>query len=332
MMASRFEDPEIAMPGLVNWEPVKVAEPTLKASSTRRIMVMPRSLDLNGDGVISESEAKAAGKQINILRWGVCTVLVVLGVQQLLMFGTVYWAMQLAAEVHVGNTELRDDNGNQVSTLQRRDRIDGLHYTNTSRRLSVATRRLNLTESDANGFAGNATASNTGDFDNVTFPGNQTANGASDSRNSTNDTSVTSSRDGDDVIGFHGTMEIPQDYFQSTWTGYMSGKSDWVVPFPDGSVRTVFIQGMGADYAWGLCGACPGGNVQWQATCPADGAEECSVVYEQVLRRRRLAETEDGGSQGVTAATTPLLARARAQTGVDAEPGLERSLGGKHCV
>jgi hypothetical protein len=320
-MASRFEDPEIALPGQAYWEePVKVTGHALKACNTRK--VMPSSLDLDGDGVINVAEATAARNQISFLRKGFCAVLVVLGVQQLLMFGTVYWATQLAAEVHVSNSELRDDNGQQVSTLQRRDRIEGLHYP-TTRRLSASARRLNVTESDTSESAVNATES---DFGNVTAPGNMTVSDGSESGNLTYM---------EDSIGFHGSMEISQDYFQSTWHGYMSGESDWVVPFPDGSVRTVFIQGMGADYAWGLCGACPGGNVQWQATCPsADSAEECSVYYEQVfgspsMSRRRLAGSEE-------AIATPLLARARAQPqnpqGADAEPGVERSLGGKHCV
>jgi hypothetical protein len=313
-MASRFQDPEIAMPGQVVGRAVHAGYPR---------KAFPSSVDLDGDGVISQAEATAARNQIHLLRKGFCVIIAVLSLQQVLMFGTVYWASQLAAEVHVTNTELRDDSGHQVSTLQRRERIDGLHYptSESERRLSATTvaRRLNVTESNTSDSAVvNATTMSGTD---VMEPENMTESDAQESGNVT----VSDTSSGDDVVGFHGTMEISQNYFQSTWHGYMSGRSDWVVPFPDGSVRTVFIQGMGADFAWGLCGACPGGNVQWQATCPADSTEECSVVYEQVLRRR-LAEKQE-------AVATPLLARARAQGGAETEePGMERSLGGKHCV
>jgi hypothetical protein len=200
--------------------------------------------------------------------------------------------------------------------LQRSDRIDGLHYPN-ERRLGGIARRLNETENvrenvseTKTGDAGNVTVSDTGGIGNLAL-------GSSSSSEE----------------GFHGAMEISQDYFQSTWTGYLEGKSDWVVPFPDGTVRTVIIQGMGPAYAWGICGACPGDNVHWETICPAQPTSECNVVYYQQLGGRRLAEESAEEEQDDEA---PLLARASAQGPQEHHPeeegGMERSLGGKHCA
>jgi hypothetical protein len=281
--------------------------------------VFPSSLDLDGDGEISVAEAWSAKNQILTLKRGFCTVLILLGFQQIAMFGTAYWAMHLAAEVHVRDSELRDDRGRPVSALQRKDRIDGLHYPNApflAGKLGGSARRLNVAEDmtenvseNATGDAGNGTVSDAAGIGTLTL--------------------LESSE-----VGFHGAMEISQDYFQSTWTGYMGGTSDWVVPFPDGTVRTVIIQGMGPVYAWGICGACPGGNVHWEATCPAQPtSEECSVVYFQHLGGRRLAE---GAEEEEHEDDAPLLARASAkgpqEHHFEEEEGMERSLGGKHCA
>jgi len=280
----------------------------------------PSGLDLDGDGVISMAEAWSAKNQILTLKRGFCTVLVLLGLQQIVMFGTVYWATSLAAEVHVRDSELRDGRGRPVSALQRRDRIDGLHYAGNyegQRRLGGIARRLNATEN----VSENVSETKTGDAGNVTV----SATGGIGNLSSVSSSEVD--------VGFHGAMEISQDYFQSTWTGYMEGKSDWVVPFPDGTVRTVVIQGMGPAYAWGICGACPGGNVHWEATCPAQPTSECGVVYYQELGGRRLAQKGANEEQHDEA---PLLARASAQGPQEHQPeeegGMERSLGGKHCA
>jgi hypothetical protein len=276
---------------------------------------MPSSLDLDGDGVISLSEARAATNLVLTLRRGFFIALAMLGVQQVMMFGTVYWATQLASEVHVRNSELQDNEGRSVSTLSRRDKIDGLHYPEEGRRLNTAARRLNETGYTAN------------DSENVSG-----AN-ATDSGSDIEDLSIINESMSSEY-GFHGLMEISQGFFQSTWHGYMSGESDWVVPFPDGSVRTVFIQGMSATFAWGICGACPGGNVQWEAWCPAEeDSNECSVVYHESLassRLRRLAV------EGTATPESSLLARARARRQEEGDAadteGMERSLGGKHCA
>merc|ERR1740138_354426 len=221
-----------------------------------------------------------------------------------MMFGTVYWASQLASEVHVRNSELQDDGGHAVSTVSRRDRIDGLHYPREDRRLNNA--------SDFGIVAG------AGDL--LTL--NETGHNSS-ALPIVNESTSTDSAARAAMEGFTGRMEISQDYFQSTWDGYMSGKSDWVVPFPDGSVRTVYIQGMSPTFAWGICGACPGGNVQWEARCPAeDDSNECTVEWQEGRRLSVEAVSE-----------SPLLARARARrqdnSGSTEREGMERSLGGK---
>jgi hypothetical protein len=314
--------PTVEVPGYKDLEAPVQGFPISEHTKKNARQVFPCELDLDGDGVISIAEAKAATNQISTLRKGFFIVLALLAVQQVMMFGTVYMAAQLASEVHVRNSELRDDSGRPVSTVQRRDRIDGLHYPEEEgRRLSFAPRRLNDTWSNAsdNGNAArndiNDTTSNVAANDTLGFF-------------NVNESAPTDSR-------FHGRLEISQEYFQSTWAGYSAGKSDWVVPFPDGSVRTVFIQGMSGTYAWGICGACPGGNVHWEAKCSSeDASDQCSVEYEEVAtsRLRRLAQQEEEGT--VSAARSPLLARAgaRVQDESGETQGMERSLGGKHCA
>merc|ERR1719439_141057 len=164
------EDLEAPVQGLPFTEHMKddVHRSPFHRSPTKSRQVMPIGIDLDGDGVISMAEARAATDQLTTLRRGFFIVLALLGVQQVIMFGTAYWATQLASEVHVRNTEVQDNDGRPVSTLQRRDRIDGLHYAQADRRLSAAARRLNET-------SGNAS-----DAENATSTSNDTVEAGSD--------------------------------------------------------------------------------------------------------------------------------------------------------
>merc|ERR1711972_344682 len=62
-------------------------------------------------------------------------------------------------------------------------------------------------------------------------------------------------------------FQISASMVFSTIESYTGGKINWVVPFPDGTVRTVFLQGTeGEMSSWGSC-ATRDGQYGWQVSC-----------------------------------------------------------------
>jgi hypothetical protein len=79
------------------------------------------------------------------------------------------------------------------------------------------------------------------------------------------------------------TVVMSNEAYHSTRNEYISGQTDWVVDLPDGTVRTVHIQGMGSDHAWGICGACDGA-LTWQALCSWENGTDCLLDWQQSAR------------------------------------------------
>merc|ERR1711879_678544 len=87
-------------------------------------------------------------------------------------------------------------------------------------------------------------------------------------------------------------LQISTAYVSSTITTYTDGKINWVVPLPDGTVRTVLIQGTdGYTTAWGRCESCEG-EYAWHVSCSEASATTCPITVRE-LDQRRLKSSVD---------------------------------------
>lgn len=140
-------------------------------------------------------------------------------------------------------------------------------------------------------------------------------------------------RAGDEI--FAGDMQIRKAYFRRTAARYTAGQTEWVVPLPDRTVRTVHIMGSSANSAWGSCGDCQG-TVTWIAKCDeftsefTPGGPECNIEWYRNTREpssvRRLGDVE--------AALLERSSRAPSsdESGLPLEESVERVLNSKVCA
>jgi hypothetical protein len=118
------------------------------------------------------------------------------------------------------------------------------------------------------------------------------------------------------------SVVMSSDSFHNTRDEYIAGKTDWVVDMPDGTVRTVHIQGMGVEHAWGLCGACEG-SVTWQAFCSWENGTDCMLDWQQ---------SAESTTNSVARRADTFLARAAREPASEhnaENTGLDRALAGK---
>jgi len=91
-------------------------------------------------------------------------------------------------------------------------------------------------------------------------------------------------------------LQISTTYVSSTIATYTDGKINWVVPLPDGTVRTVHIQGTsGYTTAWGRCESCER-EYAWQVSCSEASATTCPITV-RGLDQRRLKSSVDQQSE-----------------------------------
>jgi hypothetical protein len=126
---------------------------------------------------------------------------------------------------------------------------------------------------------------------------------------SSNITDLSSSSDAD--------MQISSSFFKDTRDQYITGRTDWVVQLPDGTSRTINIQGAEAHSAWGECGSCLE-TLMWTASCPPDSDAACPITWKST-----------SGSNGNNAVRR--LLSQRRQYDVDKGRSFERSLESKQC-
>lgn len=93
------------------------------------------------------------------------------------------------------------------------------------------------------------------------------------------------------------TMQISKSYVASTIETYTNGQVNWVVPLPDGTTRTVLIQGIdenGRIEAWGRCESREG-DYKWTVSCDdSPTSDQCPITSwpsKSLLTQRRLLST-----------------------------------------
>lgn len=124
-------------------------------------------------------------------------------------------------------------------------------------------------------------------------------------------------------------LSISSRFFYDTVEEYTNGKSAWVVPLPDGTVRTIAIQGASAQTAWGTCGTCQFSLV-WNVNCAiVDTADQCPIDW-KAINAPALAET--GRLLRGNSPEMPLEARARESKADSFSENVERSLTSKSCI
>jgi len=172
---------------------------------------------------------KEAWAQVTVWKRSFMCILVLLTVQQAMMFGTVWWATETVKEVHISNSKLTDNDGKAVSAVNQYQIIDG--------------------------------------------------------------------------VKFDGALKIPRCLYDSTHAGFFDGKTEWIVPLPEGSTRHVSVEGAALRRAWGVDVDHTEGDVKWTATCPDDvfedcsSAEDCSIEWSYVDQQneRRLDRALNNG-------------------------------------
>jgi len=118
-------------------------------------------------------------------------------------------------------------------------------------------------------------------------------------------------------------MQISAKKFRRIRKRYRWGQPEWVVRLPDGTARTVTIQGATKTKAWGLCGDCMG-SIVWVTEWDGESTE-CNIALWRVEPNkwfRRLAESDD-----IEQALMARVRRLNTQDGTH----MERSLSGKQC-
>merc|ERR1719253_672164 len=120
--------------------------------------------------------------------------------------------------MHVSNSLLVDTSGHPVSTVQKLSSVEGVR-SGMARRLSNSTSAM-LNTTNVTGASSNSSI----------LP------------------NVSGTSEADD---YYDDLLIDSPTFYDTLEGYVTGRApDWVVPLPDGTVRTVSIQGSSARSAW----------------------------------------------------------------------------------
>jgi hypothetical protein len=143
-------------------------------------------------------------------------------------------------------------------------------------------------------------------------------------------------------------LQIPKSYLVSTVASYSDGKINWVVALPDGTVRTVFIQGSDSETsAWGRCESCEGGYM-WHVSCSPEASADAMCPISTVISdngdepngrrllsaRRSLSEGRKDflDQSGRTGTSRTIGSEADNGARARSDEHLDRALTGKGCV
>jgi hypothetical protein len=242
----------------------------IKATSTLA------ALDRNQKGHLTQSDLKAAVYSMRLMRKLVVLLSILVLIFVACTFGAMYVAIMLTREIYVKGGRLADHNGNALSTLAQHDTILGLSFIP-----GEDTRRL---QAEANSTSQEPTGSPTAA---PTLSPTETPTEVPTEAPTGSPTGALTSSDG------YTTMQIAKSYVTSTIESYRAGQVDWVVPLPDGTTRTVLIQGIDEDgiiQAWGRCESCES-NYKWTVKCEeSSNSEQCPITStpEPATTQRRL--------------------------------------------
>mmetsp|Transcript_54596 Transcript_54596/g.123369 ORF Transcript_54596/g.123369 Transcript_54596/m.123369 type:complete len:414 (+) Transcript_54596:77-1318(+) len=255
-------------------------------TASRRIPVGKgiTEMDRDGDGFVDTRDMRAfatgwrkLGHRNLLLRRAVLGLACFSCLLLFGMFGTAWWAIRLNKDMHVQGDEITGPDGQVLSTIQKLDKFDGVELAEVSRRLQ-----------------GNGSDSN--------------------STNGTNVSNGTTPTVADDILtGSNGTdqVEIDHNIFTQAYSSYKNGKASWIARLPDGTYRTIIIDGVDSQGAWGSCASCSQPNrLIWRVSCgltavvAAPEGSKCVVTWDVqqmmldpsaafLARRRALAAEEE---------------------------------------
>lgn len=259
-------------------------------------------IDCEGKGEISIGMVRRAARQIKHLKRIIALLLLVAALLLMGIFAASYIAIEMSKEMHVNNSLLVDTSGHPVSTVQKLSSVEGVR-SGMARRLSNSTSAM-LNTSNMTGASSNSSISQ----------------------------NVSETSEADD---YYDDLVIDSPTFYDNLEGYVTGRApDWVVPLPDGTVRTISIQGSSARSAWGICGVCHL-NLVWTVSCPepTNISTTCPIswevrddFYDSGNTGRLLRGSEPGKSQET------ILSRATQARSEEFSESLDRSLTSKSCI